>query len=313
LSRAISPQRHRTGGALRNRVIDSGFGLGWALSKQIPERVTAGALDQVADQLWRRRGDGVEQLEANLLRAVPGAERAQLRELSRRAMRSYFRYWHEVFALPSWPRSRVVDSVVTVNEAPLRQAMAGGEGAVVALPHMANWDHAGAWACLTGMPVTTVAEVLRPLSLFQRFVGYREALGMRVLPLMRETSALTGLRRGLAEGRLVCLVADRDLTRSGVEVELLGEPAKLPPGPVALARVTGAPLFAATLSYAGPLLRIQFSDPVPVRSGRTGVAATTQEVADVFSAGIRRTPVDWHMLQPIFYADTGGGPMPATA
>jgi phosphatidylinositol dimannoside acyltransferase len=298
---------------MRDRVIDTGFGLGWRVSQQIPERLTAGALDRAADQVWSRQGDGVQQLEANLLRAVPGADTVQLRELSRRAMRSYFRYWHEVFTLPSWPRNRVVDSVVTVNEAPLRHAMASGKGAVVALPHMANWDHAGAWACLTGMPVTTVAEVLRPLSLFQRFVGYREALGMQVLPLMRETSALTGLRSGLAEGRLVCLVADRDLSRSGVEVELLGEPAKLPPGPAALARVTGAPLFAATLSYSGPLLRIQFSDPVPVRSGRSGVAATTQEIADAFSAGIRRTPVDWHMLQPIFRSDTGGTPLPATA
>ncbi len=223
-------------------------------------------------------------------------------------MRSYFRYWHEVFRLPSWTPDRIVTSVVTVNEEPLREAFADGNGGVIALPHMANWDHAGAWACLTDMPVTTVVERLRPESLFDRFVGYREELGMRVLPLGEGASSLTGLRQALAAGRLVCLVADRDLGSTGVAVELLDEQTRLPGGPATLARVTSAPLFAATLSYAGPLLRIEFSDQVRVRRGRGGVAAMTQEVADFFSAGIRRDPVDWHMLQPLFTADLEAAP-----
>jgi phosphatidylinositol dimannoside acyltransferase len=289
---------------VRDRLVDVGFGVGWNLARPIPESVTARVLQEVGAQLWRQGGDGVRQLERNLRRAVPDADDDELRSLSRRAMSSYFRYWHEVLRLPSQRPERVVESVVTLNEAALRAAMAGDRGAIVALPHMANWDHAGAWACLTGMPVTTVAERLQPESLFDRFVGYRERLGMEVLPLTASTSSITRLRAALGHGRLVCLVADRDLSRSGVRVELLGEPAALPPGPAALARITGAPLFAATLSYAGPLLRISFSAAVPVRPGAGGVAAGTQEVADHFSAGIRRSPVDWHMLQPVFIADT---------
>ncbi len=265
-------------------------------------------LEGAADRLWKQHGAGVRQLEANLRRAVPGCSDTELRELSSRAMRSYFRYWHEVFRLPSWTPDRIVTSVVTVNEEPLREAFADGNGGVIALPHMANWDHAGAWACLTDMPVTTVVERLRPESLFDRFVGYREELGMRVLPLGEGASSLTGLRQALAAGRLVCLVADRDLGSTGVAVELLDEQTRLPGGPATLARVTSAPLFAATLSYAGPLLRIEFSDQVRVRRGRGGVAAMTQEVADFFSAGIRRDPVDWHMLQPLFTADLEAAP-----
>jgi phosphatidylinositol dimannoside acyltransferase len=289
---------------LRGKAIDTCFELGWGLAGRVPVRTLSWTLDEAADLVWARRGPGVRQLEANLHRAVTRADQNELRRLSRRAMRSYFRYWREAFELPSWSTGRIVDSVVTVNEAPLRAAMSAGRGAIVALPHMANWDHAGAWACLTGMPVTTVAEVLQPQSLFDRFVGYREALGMQVLPLTPGAGGLAGLRNGLADNRLVCLVADRDLTRAGVEVELLGAPAALPPGPAALARVTRAPLFAAVLSYDGALLRIEFSDPVPSRSGPGGVVAMTQVVADVFSAGIRRTPTDWHMLQPVFSADT---------
>jgi KDO2-lipid IV(A) lauroyltransferase len=172
---------------------------------------------------------------------------------------------------------------------------------------MANWDHAGAWACLTGMPVSTVAERLRPSSLFDRFVSYREGLGMEVIALGGAEDPLLTLKASLRAGRLVCLLADRDLTGKGLEVELLGEPARMPGGPAALARITGAPLVALALTFRGPLLYLDFSEPIAVRRGRDGLTAMTQEIADWFTAGIRRSPVDWHMLQAVFSADLDSG------
>jgi lauroyl/myristoyl acyltransferase len=300
-----SPPTARTGWSARaaDRLADAAFATAWSITSAVPEEVTARLLAQVADVVWRRHGRGVRQLEANLRRAVPTASDQELRALSRRALASYFRYWHEVFRVPSWPAQRIVSSVTTEGEERLREALAEGRGVVVALPHMANWDHAGAWACLTGMPVTTVAERLRPESLFNRFVGYRERLGMQVLPLTGGTSPGGALREALRLGRVVCLVADRNFGRSGVPVQLLGEPAVLPAGPAVLARVTQAPLFAVTLSYDGPALTLHIGEPVAARSGPDGLTAMMQEVADVFSAGIRRWPADWHMLQPVFAGD----------
>ena len=283
--------------------MDYAFGVGWPITRHAPEPVAERLLEGAADRVTRQRGDGVRQLDRNLRRAVPDATAAQREVLLQQAMRSYFRYWHEAFRLPSWSDRRVVDSVVTTNEEPLRAGFEAGRGGIVALPHMANWDLAGAWACLTGMPVTTVAERLRPESLYDRFVGYREQLGMEVIALTGAGNPLEALRDALGRGRLVCLLGDRDLTGSGVEVDLLGEPARLPGGPAALARMTGAPLVAAALGFHGPLLRIDFSDPVEVVRGAGGVAAMTQQVADWFSAGIRRDPVDWHMLQRVFTSD----------
>ena len=293
--------------APRERLADQAFGLGWAITRHAPEPAATRLLEGAADRLWKRRGPGVQQLEANLRRAVPEHSEAELRLLSHAAMRSYFRYWHEAFRLPSWSRRRIVDMVVTNNEAPLRDGFGAGRGAIIALPHMGNWDLAGAWACLTGMPVSTVAEVLRPESLFNRFVSYREQLGMEVVPLAKDGNALARLKRSLDAGRLVCLLTDRDLSSSGLEVELLGEPARLPGGPAVLARMTGAPIVALSLTYRGPLLHLDFSDPVAVRPGRAGVVRMTQEIADFFSAGIRGAPADWHMLQRVFTADLEPG------
>jgi len=281
--------------------------MGWAVTRHCPEPVAERVLEGVADRLWRQRGGGVDQLEANLRRAAPGLPPAELRALSQLAMRSYFRYWHEAFRLPARSERRVVDGVVTSNESALRDVHARGRGAVVVLPHMANWDLAGAWACLTGLPVSTVAERLRPESLFNRFVAYREQLGIEVVPLTGAGNALAAMRAALGRGRVVCLLGDRAFGAGAVDVQLLGEPARLPGGPAALARMGKVPLIVAIASYRGPLLHLDISDPIEPVTGRDGVLATTQQVADAFGAGIRRSPQDWHMLQPVFVRDLTEG------
>ncbi|MGI8577576.1 MAG: phosphatidylinositol mannoside acyltransferase [Nocardioidaceae bacterium] len=290
-----------------DQLLDFAFRAGWAVTRRVPESVGQRLMEGAADGVWARRGAGVVRLEANLRRAAPGSDDRQLRALSRRALRSYFRYWHEVFRLPSWSRTRIAAMGVTVNIEPLRAAFETGSGVVVALPHMANWDLAGAWSCVNGMPVSTVAQRLRPDALFERFVGYRQRLGLEVVPLVAGSGPLTAMRRSLERGRLVCLLADRDITGGGLEVDLLGEPARLPGGPAMLARMTDAPLIALTLSYAGPLLRFDFSQPIQNRPGRSGLAAMTQDVADHFSAGILAHPADWHMLQDVFRAEVMNG------
>ncbi len=281
--------------------------MAWAITRHSPEPVAERLLESAADRVWKQGGSGVTQLEANLRRAVPGISTAAVRELSQRAMRSYYRYWHEAFRLPSWSHNRIVDMVVTTNESSLREVHARGRGAIVALPHMGNWDLAGAWACLTGLPVSTVAERLRPESLYNRFVSYRAQLGIEVEPLSGAGNPMTAMRGALDRGRVVCLLADRSFGRGGVDVSLLGEAARLPGGPATLARMCKVPVIVATSSYRGPLMHLQISDPIDPVAGRGGVEATTQQIADEFGDAIRRTPEDWHMLQPVFVSDLDAG------
>jgi KDO2-lipid IV(A) lauroyltransferase len=213
-------------------------------------------------------------------------------------MRSYLRYWQEAFRLPDWDDERIVGRVRTVNEKFLRDAHDAGKGVICALPHLANYDHAGAWAGRTGMPVSTVAERLRPESLFDRFVAYRAKLGMEVLPLTGSDDHVFGvLAERLRSGGFVSLVADRDLSERGVPVKFFDRQSRMPAGPAALSVRTGAPLIPATLHYDGPDLVITFHDPID-RTG--GPARMTQRCADAFALGIAEHPQDWHMLQRIF-------------
>ena len=286
----------------------------WAVVRRLPERVAYRLFDLVADAVWWRQLAPVQRLERNLSRARPAATPEQLRSLSRAGMRSYLRYWCDAFRLPDWSHERVVSTVRVVGEEHLRSSTGPGQrGVVGALMHMGNWDHAGAWASLTGVPVVTVAERLRPERLYERFVAYREGLGMEILPLTGgDRDVLEVLVERLRAGRLVPLLADRDLRAGGVDVTLLGEPTRMPPGPAMLALRTGAALHPVSIWHepvAGqpqPRLVIRFHDEVPAVEGgttRERVTTMTQQVADTFGAAIEEHPDEWHMLQPLWLAD----------
>ncbi|MCI0686051.1 MAG: phosphatidylinositol mannoside acyltransferase [Sporichthyaceae bacterium] len=298
---------------LGHQLTDTGYGLGWTVVKRLPERTAHRLFRTVGDRVWARRGPAVRQLERNLRRVVgPAMSEAELRALSRRAMRSYCRYWCETFRLPVWSRERVIGTVRTIGEEHFRGSLASGRGTVVALPHMANWDHAGAWAVLTGAPLTTVAERLRPESLFERFLDYRRSLGMEVLPLGADNLSVV-LADRLRSGRLVCLVADRDLSASGIPVDFFGEPAKCPPGPAALAVQTGAALIPADLWYEPRGLVIRFHPEIPVPAAarlREKVVGMTRDLAKIYEHGVADHPEDWHMLQRFWPADAPAGAKP---
>ncbi|MFD3698710.1 phosphatidylinositol mannoside acyltransferase [Streptomyces sp. NPDC058646] len=294
-------------GTAQDKLVDGLYGLGWAGVKKLPEPAAVALGRRIADFAWKRRGKSVLRLESNLARVVPDAGPERLRELSQAGMRSYMRYWMESFRLPTMDPRRFGSDVEMQDDHILREALASGRGVVVALPHLANWDLAGAWATgHIGVPFTTVAERLKPESLYDRFVAYRESLGMEVLP-HSGGAAFGTLARRLRSGGLVCLVADRDLSASGVEVDFFGATARMPAGPALLAQQTGAVLLPATLYYGDtPKLygRIHPEVEVPKTGTRTEKSTVmTQALADAFAWGIARHPEDWHMLQRLWLDD----------
>ncbi|MET9071659.1 phosphatidylinositol mannoside acyltransferase [Streptomyces sp. NPDC004232] len=290
-----------------DRLSDALYGLGWSTVKKLPEPAAIRLGRTIADVTWKQRGKGVQRLESNYARVVPGATPERLAELSRAGMRSYLRYWMESFRLPAWSRERVRTGFDPKDIHHLTDGLASGQGVVLALPHMANYDLAGAWVTTKlETPFTTVAERLKPETLYDRFVAYREGLGMEVLP-HSGGSAFGTLARRLRDGGLVCLVADRDLSASGVEVDFFGERTRMPAGPALLAQQTGALLLPVTLWYDdSPIMKGQVHPPIEVPGSGTRAEKTsvmTQALAEAFATGIADHPEDWHMLQRLWLAD----------
>lgn len=301
--------------SVSDRLSDALYGVGWSTVKRLPEPVAARLGRSIADLAWKKRGKGVRRLEANYARVVPGASPERLAELSRKGMRSYLRYWMESFRLPAWSPERIRAGFDPKDVHHLTEGLDAGKGVVLALPHLANWDLAGAWVTTElRTSFTTVAERLRPETLYDRFVAYREGLGMEVLP-HSGGSAFGTLARRLRDGGLVCLVADRDLSASGVEVDFFGEKARMPAGPALLAQHTGALLLPVTLWYDdSPVMRGRVHPPIEVPASGTRAekaSVMTQALADAFATGIAEHPEDWHMLQRLWLADLDPAKGPA--
>jgi phosphatidylinositol dimannoside acyltransferase len=283
------------------------YAFGWGVVKRLPERTAYKLFERVADRVWAKRGKGVTQLERNLARVLgPEATPEQIREVSKQSMRNYLRYWCDTFRLETWTQERVDATFPVDGEERIKNGVAAGRGVILALPHMGNWDHAGAWAAHQYDGFTTVAERLKPERLFERFVAYRESIGMEVLPLTGGHGTFLGLTRRLKAGGLVCLVTERDLTDRGVPVQFFGETTKLPAGPAALAISTGAVLLPVTLHYEPTYQQAVVHPEIPVPAQGTRdekIAAMCQALVDVFAKGIAEHPADWHMLQKLWLSD----------
>lgn len=294
---------------VKARLTGAAYALGWSALCRVPESWAAAVFRLVTDIAWRRQGPGVRVLEGNLRRVLgPDATGAQIRAASRDSMRSYGRYWLEIFRLPVIPVERLVGDTHEVGHVDeLLANLAGGRGVVVPLPHMGNWDQAGAWVIGRGAgSFTTVMERLEPASVYERFLAFREGLGMEVLPATGGPHPFGTLAQRLRAGKLVALPCDRDVTGRGIEVDFFGEKALMMGGPAALAVQTGAALMPATLWYEGDRWGVHIHEeiPVPAQGDRREKAAEmTQQIARVFEQGILAHPADWHMLQRVFVAD----------
>ena len=284
----------KVAGLLRGQVTSASYLAGWALVRALPEPLARQVFQAGADLAVRRGGPSIDRLRTNLARVAPG------QDLTRAAVRSYARYWLEVFRLQSMSAQRVVAGTRTVDEQLLRDAVAAPTGTILALPHAGNWDAAGAWCGATGVPFTTVAERLEPAEVFDAFVAFRESLGMEVVPLTGgPRPPYDVLAERLAAGGTLCLLADRDLTPRGVDVTFFGAATRMPAGPARLALEHGARLLPTTLSFTDDGWLITFHPYVE----HTDVATMTQELADAFARGIATHPADWHMLQRLWLDD----------
>jgi phosphatidylinositol dimannoside acyltransferase len=284
---------------------DWGYAAGWRTVRAMPEFAARNVFD--AGARYASRNGGPVQLRKNLARIVGTPPEQVPDSLMRASLASYARYWREAFRLPAMNHrvlAQQLDALVLGQEH-LDAALAAGRGAVIALPHSGNWDMAGVWLVQSHGRFTTVAERLKPESLYRRFIDYRESLGFEVLPLSGgERPPFELLSERLRDNKVVCLMADRDLTRMGVQVDFFGEPTRMPAGSAKLAIETGARLLPAHCWFEDDGWGITIYPSLDCSSGDIDVI--TQALADVFARNIAAHPADWHMLQPQWLTDLRG-------
>ncbi|MEV4133600.1 phosphatidylinositol mannoside acyltransferase [Dactylosporangium sp. NPDC049742] len=289
-----------------------GYGAAFSLIPKLPRAAVWPFFAAAARHGSRRYrsgngGKGTATLASNLRRVIgPGPSEAELADLVERGLRSYARYYLEAFRLPGRPKAEHLSGFRLDRGELLAENVADKVGAVIALPHAGNWDAAGAWVAANGWPIVTVAERLKPESVYRRYLQFRRSLGMEILPTTGgDRPAFDVLEERLRAGYVVPLLADRDLTARGVEVDFFGGRTKMPAGPALLALRTGAPLYVVSMWFDPDAAAGRLEGPIPLPDASEGaldvrVRLLTQRIADVLAVGIARNPQDWHMLQRLW-------------
>lgn len=295
---------------LRRQATVWAFLCAWRVLRLLPAGLAYRLFDLAADRTYAANGSSVERLRANYARVRPDLTGPQLEDLVAKGVRASLRYYVEAFRLPAVSGDHVDSTVRFEGAMPeLKSHLLAGRPVLAFLGHTGNWDLAGVWCARHLGTVVTVAEKLEPEEMFRAFLDYREGLGMRILPAEKGTFAK--LREQLATGEPVVmpLLADRDLSASGVEVDLCGHRARMAAGPAALAVETRYPLFPVTLRHErvgrvwGMVVTIHDAVEVPPAAEPRAVARTTQACADAFGAAITEHTQDWHMMQRVFVED----------
>ena len=284
---------------------------GEAVARLVPPVIgtpAARGIAQLAPALMTGRR---AQVERNLQRIHgPDYGGAALRRDVAATFDSYGRYFYELFRLSLLTPEWINEHFHCTGVEHVWAGVNDGKGAVLALPHLGNWDFAGAWLALQGFTVTVVAEPVEPPELFAWFVETRERLGMRVIPL--SPSAGTDVLRAVRANEVVCLLADRDLSGDGVAVDFFGERTTLPGGPAMTALRAGAPLLPTGCFFMDHGDSRADIRP-PLDTARTGrlrddLGRVTQDLAHAYEDLIRVDPTHWHLLQPNWPSDRIASP-----
>jgi phosphatidylinositol dimannoside acyltransferase len=244
-------------------------------------------------------------LARHIHRADPSLTPTEVRAAVGRGLGSYARYWVESFRLPTLSPRAVERGFSVVGYEHVEATLATGIGPILVLPHLGAWEWAAAWLSrVKHQRVAAVVERLEPPELFDWFVELRRAYGIEVIPL--GPNALARLVRAVKHRDIVCLLSDRDISGTGVEVEFFGEKTTLPAGPALLARRTGAPLLPTAVYYRGRSRLGLVAPPIwcSTEAGvRQEVQRVTQELAWAMERLIAAAPDQWHLLEPNWPSD----------
>ena len=284
---------------------DISYQTGWVVIKRLPKKLSRKLFIKIADVSYQNDIKGVQQLRANLA-FMTGlkSDSIELEQLVKDGMRSYLRYWEDAFRLPTWNKMNLNKYVICTGIDNLESALATKKPLITATPHMGNWDAAGYWYTTNYGPLTTVVERLKPESIYKKFVKFRNSLGIEVIPTSGETDIFMKLLRRAKEGRMIALVADRDITKNGIEINYGPGKASFPVGPAAIAVALDGLVLPLSSHYNQEDVLVMHFFPALSPSEEDNkekrVQTLTQELAHSFEKEIKKHPQDWHMLQRVW-------------
>lgn len=176
----------------------------------------------------------------------------------------------------------------------LKEALAGGRGAVLVGAHQGQWELVAAALRAEGLALTALVQPPTQAWAARFFGGLHRQTGLKEAPVMQAGGAPSALRpalRALRAGELLGALVDQHGEAQRAHGRLLGQPVALPTGAFALAKHRGAPLLPFLVLRAGPQAHHLVFGPPRWPTGDEGEDA--RWAMAWVEAGIRLQPSSW--------------------
>lgn len=176
-----------------------------------------------------------------------------------------------------------------------------GKGVIFVSGHVGCFDFIGQSVAAHGYPLTVVTG--RTTSRFV-FDGVTWLRGRRGLHMVEPTpSGVRHVMKALRRNEAIVIVGDRDFFENGVDVEFFGRNTTLPPGPVRIARDTGASIIPIFTRRTNSGHEVRIMEPIYVektKDVRADVANGMKRLVPVLENGISSALEQWVMFQRVW-------------
>jgi lauroyl/myristoyl acyltransferase len=271
------------------------------LASWLPDPLRDGIAD-LAGEIWVRSTPVYrENVIANLAQVMgPGTPRPQLEVMARHVFRTSARNFGELLRLKHLPRPDLAKLMPMPDEAAaiFSSAHERGQGIVVASAHMGAFDLVGHVIAARGVPLTVITGRTTSRFIFDAVTHLRHSHGVTMVE--PSPAGVRQVIRALRRGEIAGFLVDYDFFQNGVTVRLFGRETTLPPGPIRIARDTGAlvlPVFPHRTS-AGHQIGVGEPFAVPKTDDVDADVEAGMEILKTrLENGIRATPDQWVLFQ----------------
>lgn len=232
--------------------------------------------------------------EEALQRSFPEISHAERQRLLNQVYRNLGMNAAEEMRMPTVTTAYLQDSITWDNEAPIREVLAAGKGALALTAHVGNFDLLCTIAPKFNYPTTIITKVIKNKAINDWWMAARSRFGLKFLPAHNSYRQCLG---ALRKNEIVAFILDQNMINTeGIFVDFFGKPACTSPGLAYMSAQSGAaviPIFMIRLENGRHRVKVMAPIPPPPDRKPETISHYTQLYTKIIEDVIREYPDQW--------------------
>ncbi|HEV2127996.1 MAG TPA: lysophospholipid acyltransferase family protein, partial [Thermomicrobiales bacterium] len=217
--------------------------------------------------------------------------------------RTSARNFMDLIITPRQPARSFLTSVRLVSGSwqTLDRVLEAGKGGILVSGHVGSIDYIGQVLTVRGYKLTVVTGRTTSRFIFDGVSWLRASRGATLVE--PTPSGIRKVMKAVRRNEFAVFVTDRDFFQNGQDVVFMGRQTTLPPGPVRIARETGAPLIPVFTRRVARGHELTISEPFHIERTsdvRADMAVGMERLVEVLEAGIISSLDQWVMFQRVW-------------